>query len=65
LKERVEGIIRFALSKIECDLFLKGYNMEEYGLVIKAYDNFDEFISLIKKNIGIKTNNYRIIKVTL
>jgi len=50
--DRINKIKRAALSKVECDLYLKGYNMEEFGLVAKAFENFDDFNELIKRSIG-------------
>jgi len=60
-KERIEKIINSSLDKIDCDLYLNGTCLEEFGVIDKAFKEFNDFEVKIEKIIGTDIfNNERI-----
>lgn len=51
-KKTIDILIAKAIEKPECDLYMSGYNLESWGIVDKAYHDFDKYLALIEKKIG-------------
>jgi ATP-dependent protease ClpP protease subunit len=55
---KIDDIISKALTRINCDLCLGGYNLETYGIIIKAYYDFVDYINFVFNTITIDYLQY-------
>ena len=60
-KSTIKNLIAASFSRYNCDLIMGGYNLEDWGVVNKAFYDIDEYILTIETIIGsVKLNHHRI-----